>query len=60
LFFNTHHEKSNNLDDFFSNVTSMWEATNKFNVSDLIPILKPFYLQGFERKMKQEKKSNKK
>lgn len=42
----------NNFDDLFNSISDMVEIFNKFNISDLIPILKPFDLQGLERRMK--------
>ncbi len=42
----------NNLDDLFSSISDIVEVFNKFNISDLIPILKPFDLQGLEKHMK--------
>jgi hypothetical protein len=42
----------NNFDDLFNSLSDMVEIFNNFNVSDLIPILKPFDLQGLERRMK--------
>jgi len=42
----------NNFDDLFNSTSDMVELFNKFNISDLIPILKPFDLQGLERRMK--------
>jgi hypothetical protein len=36
----------------FNAISDMVEIYNKFNISDLIPILKPFDVQGLERHMK--------
>jgi cytochrome P450 len=65
MLFGTRREKSNDLlgndfDNFFQSNTKMLKIMNKLNISDLIPILKWFDLQGIERSMKHESNQIKK
>jgi len=65
MLFGTRHEKSNdllgnNFDNFFQSNTEMLKIMNKLNISDLIPILKWFDLQGIEQSMKHESNQIKK
>ncbi|CAK9854903.1 unnamed protein product, partial [Sphagnum jensenii] len=65
MLFGTRREKSNDLlgndfDNFFQSNTEMLKIMNKLNISDLIPILKWFDLQGIERSMKHESNQIKK
>ncbi|CAK9260332.1 unnamed protein product [Sphagnum jensenii] len=41
-----------NFDDFFKSVEKMIQLMSTFNLSDLIPLLRPFDLQGVEKQMK--------
>jgi hypothetical protein len=41
-----------NIVDFFNSMSKIGVVGGKPNISDLIPILKPFDLQGFERQLK--------
>jgi hypothetical protein len=45
----------NDFDDYFKSFSEMVTVVGKFNFSELIPILKPFDLQGLERHMKRLK-----
>ncbi len=45
----------NDFDDYFKSFSEMVTVVGKFNLSELIPILKPFDLQGLERHMKRLK-----
>jgi hypothetical protein len=61
MLFGKRREKSNNLlgsnlDEFFNSVLAVVEVVSTFDISDLIPILKPFDLQGFEKRLKPIKK----
>jgi hypothetical protein len=65
MLFGTRREKSNDLlgndfDNFFQSNMEMLKIMNKLNISDLIPILKWFDLQGIERNMKHESNQIKK
>jgi hypothetical protein len=60
MLFGEHPLKSNDilgkyLDDYFKSFSEMVMVVGKFNLSELIPILKPFDLQGLERHMKRLK-----
>ncbi len=57
MLFGKYREKSDcflrkEFDDLIDCVIEMGEVGGKFNISDLIPILKPFDVQGIERQMK--------
>jgi len=57
MFFGTRHENSNgilktNLDDFLNCASKMIQVLFNLNLNEFIPILKPFDLQGLERRMK--------
>jgi len=57
MFFGTRHENSNgilkiNLDDFLNCASEMIQVLFNLNLNEFIPILKPFELQGLERRMK--------
>jgi hypothetical protein len=57
MLFGKYHEKSDcflkkEFDELVDRVIEMGEVGGKFNISDLIPILKPFDVQGLERHMK--------
>jgi len=40
------------VDEFFNSVSNLIDLLGEFNLSDLIPFLKPFDLQGLEKRMK--------
>ncbi|CAM6060926.1 unnamed protein product, partial [Sphagnum tenellum] len=57
MLFGKYHEKSNcflkkEFDNLVDCVIEMGEVGGKFNISDIIPVLKPFDVQGLERQMK--------
>jgi cytochrome P450 len=43
------------FDEFFNSVSELIDSMAEFNLGDLIPFLKPFDLQGLEKKMKHAK-----
>ncbi len=43
------------FDEFFNSVSKLIGLVGEFNLSDFIPFLKPFDLQGLEKKMKPAK-----
>jgi hypothetical protein len=43
------------FDDLVDCVIELGEIASKFNISDLIPILKPFDVQGIEKQLKHVK-----
>jgi hypothetical protein len=56
MLFGKYHEKldfflGKEFDDLIDCVIELGETGGKFNISDLIPILKPFDVQGIERKL---------
>ncbi len=57
MLFGKYHKKlycflGKEFDDLVDCVIELGEIRGKFNISDLIPILKPFDVQGIERKLK--------
>jgi hypothetical protein len=61
MLFGKRREKSDsllgsNFDEFFNCVLTIVEIVGTFDIGDLIPILKPFDLQGFEKRLKPIKK----
>jgi cytochrome P450 len=43
------------FDEFFNSVSELIDTMAEFNIGDLLPFLKPFDLQGLEKKMKHAK-----
>jgi hypothetical protein len=61
MLFGKRREKSDsllgrNFDEFFNCVLTIVEIVGSFDIGDLMPILKPFDLQGFEKRLKPIKK----